>query len=125
MQSLYENLMVYKKSLELVVYFENVVKNFDCYHKYTVGTELRNLSHAILVLIAKANTKRDRKQCLEIAIEKLEELKILVHVCKEIKAFHSFNSFEFVTKLIIEISKQSEGWLRSQNVSSKPLEAVR
>jgi four helix bundle protein len=125
MESRYENLRVYKKALELVVYFENTVRGFDRYHKYTVGEDLRNLSRSILVLIAKANTKTERKQCLESALEKLEELKILIHVCKEIKAFHSFSSFEFVTKSIVDISKQCEGWLKSQNVSSKPLGAVR
>lgn len=125
MQALYENLRVYKKSFELVVYFENTVRGFDRYHKYTMGSELRNLSRAILVLIAKANTKCERKQCLEEALDKLEELKILVHVCQEIKAFRSFESFEFSTKLIIDIAKQCEGWSRSQNVASKPLETVR
>lgn len=122
MKAFYENLRVYKKSLELVVYFEKTVRGFDRYDKYTVGADLRNLSKAILVLVAKANTKVGREQCLKMALEKLEELKIIVHVCKEINAFKSFKSFEFVTKLIVEISKQCEGWLRSQNTSGNPLE---
>jgi len=120
MPALYENLRVYKKSFELVVYFENAVKGFDRYHKYVIGSELRNLARSILILIARANTKSDRIQCLRTALEKLEELKILVRLGKETKAFKSFKSFEFVTKLIIEISKQCEGWLRSQNVSGEP-----
>lgn len=124
MKALYENLRVYKKAFELVVYFENTVRGFDRYHKYTVGSELRNMSRMILMLIAKANTKRERIHCLELALERLEELKILVHVCKEIKAFRSFKSFEFVTKLIIDVSKQCEGWLRSQNTSGKSSEAA-
>ncbi len=33
----YENLPIYKKSLELAVYIENVVRNFSRYHKYTIG----------------------------------------------------------------------------------------
>ncbi len=33
----YENLHIYKKSLELAVYIENVVRNFSRYHKYTIG----------------------------------------------------------------------------------------
>jgi hypothetical protein len=56
MQSRYENLPVYKKALDLVVYFENLIRHFEKYHKYTIGSELRNLSRRILVLIAKANT---------------------------------------------------------------------
>lgn len=125
MHSLYENLRVYKKSLELVVYLENVVRNFDRYHKYTVGEELRNHSRTILFLVAKANTKADRTRCLQEAIGKIEELKILANVCKELKAFKSFKTFETVTRLIVDISKQCEGWLRSQNAAGKPSEAVR
>ena len=125
MQSLYENLRVYKKSLELVTYLEDTVRSFDRYHKYTVGTDLRNTAREVLMLVAKANTKARRKECLEQAIEKVEELKILVNVCKEIKAFRSFKSFELSTRLIVDISKQCEGWSRYQNVPGKPSETVR
>jgi len=83
MGSLYENLPVYKKALDLTVYFEKIVSNFSRYHKYTVGTELRNLSRRILVLIAKANIRRDRMNALQETLSKLEELKILIRICKE------------------------------------------
>ncbi|MCK4824130.1 four helix bundle protein [bacterium] len=115
MSSFYEKLPVYKKALDLVVYIEKIVQNFSRYHKYTVGTELRNLSRRILMLIAKANAKQERKATLLEIIEKLEELKILVRICKEIKVFRSFKSFEFTSKSVIEVTKQCEGWLRSQN----------
>ena len=115
MNSLYENLPVYKKALDLTVYFENIVRNFSKYHKYTVGTELRSLSRRILVLIAKANTRCVRENALSEALEKIEELKILVRICKEIKAFRSFKSYEFASKSIMNIAKQCEGWLRSRS----------
>ena len=121
MQSAYENLPVYKKSLELTVYFENIVKYFSRYHKYTVGTDVRNLSRQILILIAKANIKAGRKEFLVDALKKLEELKILIRICKELKVFNSSNSYEVSSKLVIDIIKQCEGWLRSQNpVPNKP-----
>ena len=37
----YEHLPIYKKSLDLAVYIETVVKGFARYHKYTLGSELR------------------------------------------------------------------------------------
>jgi hypothetical protein len=115
MQSAYENLPVYKKSLELTVYIENIVKYFSRYNKYTVGTDLRNLSRQILVLIAKANIKAGRKDYLIEALDKLDELKILIRICKELKTFHSPHSYEVASKLVLNIIKQCEGWLRSQN----------
>jgi len=117
MNSLYENLPIYKKALDLTVSFENIVRGFSRYHKYTVGAELRNLSRRILVLIAKANIKRERVSVLSEALKSLEELKVLIRLCKEIKAFRSFKSYELATRLTIEVAKQCEGWLRSQNSS--------
>lgn len=118
MSSAYENLPVYKKALDLTVYFENIVRHFDKYHKYTVGSELRKLSMRIVVLTAKANLKANRIEMLVASLEKLEELKILIHVCKEIKAFNNPKSFEVVCRLVLDITKQCEGWLsKSQNPS--------
>jgi four helix bundle protein len=113
----YENLPVYKSALDLVVYIEKIVRFFSRYHKYTIGSDLRNASRKVLLLVAKANVKQDRKTALTEALEKLDELKMLIRVCKEVKAFRSFKSFEFAAKSVIGISKQCEGWLRSQNPS--------
>lgn len=104
----YENLSVYKKAQELAVYFEDTVRGFDRYHKYTIGTELRNLSRRICVLIALANTKARRAGSLSEAIEKLEELKISIRVAQDLDAFPSFKSFEYSTKLTVDVSRQKE-----------------
>jgi len=113
----YEHLPIYKKMFDLVVYFENIVKGFSRYNKYTLGSEMRNLSREILVLIIKANSAREKKALLLNVRDKLEELKILVRVSKEVKAFKNFTSFEYLIKQIVEISRQNQGWLKSQNLS--------
>ncbi len=116
--SAYENLPVYKKAQDLAVYFDKVVCHFAKRHKYNIGSKLINLSLDALLLIAAANKKAERIERLIEALDKLEEIKILLHYSKEIKAFHKFKSFEFAVKSVIEVSKQCEGWLRSQNSSS-------
>jgi len=115
MNSLYENLPIYKKALDLVVYFEKIVRNFSRYHKYTVGTELRDSSREILRLIVKANSARNKSELLLKIREEIEELKVLIKICKEIQAFRSFNSFEYSIRSAVDIAKQNEGWLKSQN----------
>jgi len=112
MQSAYEGLPIYKAALDMTVYFEKIVRHFDKYNKYQIGSELRGLSFEILSLVAEANTKQMRQECLEEAIKLLKRLKIKIHVCKELKAFNSFNSFEFSTKLVVSVLKQCEGWKR-------------
>ena len=119
MNAAYENLPVYKQALDLTVYFETVVRNFERYHKYTIGTDLRNKCRSILMMIIKANKKSDRKMYLEMTVRRLEELKILIRIAKEIKAFRSLHSFEFATKKTVEVAKQCEGWLKCQNSSSQ------
>ena len=46
-----------------------------------------------------------------------------VRSAKEVKAFNSFKSFEFSTKETINVLKQCEGWLKSQNVAGRTLGA--
>ena len=116
-EALYERLPVFKDALDLAVYFEKIVQHFSRYHKYTIGTDLKNLSRRILILIARANTKQERKKSLNETLEKLRELRITIKLCKEVKAFRSFKSFEFATKSVSKVARQCEGWLRSQNSS--------
>ncbi|MBI4707757.1 MAG: four helix bundle protein [Candidatus Omnitrophica bacterium] len=108
--SFYEDLKVYKKAKDMATYFEEIVRHFDRYNKYNLGADIRKLAREILVLIAKANTRRLRIELLGKSIDKLEELKIILNLAKEAKAFNSFKSFEVSTKLVIEVLKQCEGW---------------
>ena len=54
----YDNLPIYKSTLDLVVYIETIVKVFERYHKYTIGKDLRNYSKELLFMIQKANMRR-------------------------------------------------------------------
>ena len=42
--------------MDLTIYFEKIVRNFTRYHKYTLGSELREKSREIVGLIIKANS---------------------------------------------------------------------
>ena len=61
----FEHLLIYKKAYEITIHFENIVRNFSRYHKYTVGTELRQLSRESLQLIRRANNSYDKVLLLE------------------------------------------------------------
>jgi len=43
----YEHLAIYKKAMDLTIYFEKTVKEFSRYQKYTLGTDLRNISREV------------------------------------------------------------------------------
>lgn len=51
----YENLPIFKVAIELCAYIETIVRGFEKYHKYTIGSDLRSESRAALYLIHRAN----------------------------------------------------------------------
>jgi len=79
----YEHLPIYKQALDVAVHFEKVVAGFSRYHKYTLGTELRSKSRAIVALIVKANAAPDKRPHLVTLREALDELLILMRIAKE------------------------------------------
>ena len=111
----YEHLPIFKSAIDLAVYIEQIVAGFPRYHKYTLGSELRTLAHKIVLLVVKANNAQDKRPLLKELMDVEEEMKILVHISKEVKAFHSFNSFETCIRHLDNVIRQSAGWMRSQN----------
>ena len=102
----YEHLPIYKQAMDVAVHFEKLVAGFcelslrgipanpgSRYHKYTLGTELRNTSLAVVALIVKANAARDKPPEFLALRERLEELLILMRLAKEVRAFKNFQSF--------------------------------
>jgi hypothetical protein len=81
----YEHLQIYKAAIDLAVYIEQIVAGFSHYHKYTLGTELRTLSHKIVVLIIKVNNMTDKRAGLTELSNILEEMKVIIHLSKEVK----------------------------------------
>jgi hypothetical protein len=101
-------------------------------------------------LIVRANARRDKAPVLLELREEMEELKVLLRLCHDAKAFANFNSFEHAVthqpsvpqsfggnpsasgldaRLKIagmtifrrsEIAKQNEGWLKSQQQGRGP-----
>ena len=100
--------------MDLAIYFEKVVTNFSRYHKYTLGSELREKSRKVVELIIRTNSNVDKLPLLLELRDRLEELKVLIRICKEVKAFNRFNSFVHALDLVVELSRQSEGWIKVQ-----------
>ena len=110
----YENLPIFKLAMDLCVYLETIVRKFEKYHKYTIGVDLRNYSKDILFLINRANfSKEDRLQNLIKLRDKCEDLKMLIRISKELKAFNSFKQFEYSSKLTVNVCRQAQAWLRA------------
>lgn len=115
-----EHLPIYKAAYDCCLYFEQVVRNFSRYHKYSIGQDLRDGARRALRLIVRANARADKVPVLLDIREEVEELKVLLRLCNDAKAFASFNSFEHGIRLVTDIAKQNEGWLKSQQQGRGP-----
>jgi len=110
----YEHLPIYKAAMDLCVYFEKIIRHFDKHHKYIIGADLRRLSIKAVMLIIKANNVKNKLSLLFELKDILEEISILIRICKEVKAFHSFKSFEVSVRLLGNMIRQCQGWIKSQ-----------
>ncbi len=116
----YEHLPIYKKALDVAVYFEQTVAGFSRYHKYTLGSEMRTKSREIVQRIIRANASRERQADLLALRAALEELLLLLRIGKEVKAFQSFRSYQHAAEAVVSVSRQNEGWLRSCGAARGP-----
>ena len=108
--------------MELLAFIEQVVKNFSRYNKYTIGTRLRDACWEVTTLIVQANNTSiaERLPLLIRLRDKIEEVNIGLAVAKELKAFAKYNSYRHAAKLAVDVSRQSEGWLKSVTTISSP-----
>ena len=111
----YEHLPIYKAALDLTVHLEQVVAGFSRYHKYTLGTELREGSRAVLQQVVRANNSRvaaDRASRLLDLRDKIDTLLLSMRVGKEVKAFKSFAGYLHAVEQVGVVARQNEGWLK-------------
>ena len=114
----YEHLPIYKTAMDLTVYFEQVVRNFSRYHKYTLGSDLRQQSRELVTVIIRANSRREKLPVLYELRERLEALLVLLRIGQEVRAFQHVAAYGRAAELVVALSRQNEGWIKSQSRSA-------
>lgn len=110
-----EHLPIYKSAYDLCLWLEQVVRGFSRYQKYAIGSDLRTMSRRILRLVVRANARTDKTEALLDLREEVEAMKATMRLAFDAKAIEGIASFEHGMRLVVEIAKQNEGWLRSQS----------
>ena len=109
----YKDLPIWRDAMRLAVEMEVAVRGFPRYHKYTLGTELRQASHLICQEVAHAALWASlRLQTLQRLVERIEALKISVQLAKELRAFANFAQFERGVEPAVSVGRRSGGWLK-------------
>lgn len=99
----------------MTVQFERVVSGFSRYHKYTLGTELREASRAVLHQVLRANNAKDmseRSAELLVLRDRFEALLLVMRVAKEVKAFKSFAGYLHAVGQAGSVARRNEGWFK-------------
>jgi hypothetical protein len=113
-----KNFPIWRDAEALVIQVELAVRQFPRYHKYTLGTELRQLAMQVLSNVTHAiNQKqgaqgkiKSRMQWLARLILVVQELKLKIQIGKTLQAFASFAVFEQLAKLVVAVAKQATAW---------------
>jgi hypothetical protein len=108
----YEHLPIYREAYDLTVHIEKIVQNFGRYHKYTLGTDLRNKCRLILEKIVETNNDENKAPYLLELRKELEVFKILARLCHDAGGFQNTRSYLHIAERITNIARQSEGWLK-------------
>jgi hypothetical protein len=94
-----------------------MTKDYEREYKYTLGENIKNVSHDILDLIIEVNSleNKDKAEGLKIVLVKTEKLKIYMRISCDLKII-SPKQLGNLAEKIEEIERQINGWI---NYSSK------
>jgi hypothetical protein len=90
------------------------ISRFPRAHKFTLGDRITNLGLDVLMLLIDANYTRDKMEMLRKANLKLEHLRYLLRLCKDLELF-SLKHYEYISREINEAGSQIGGWLKQQD----------
>jgi hypothetical protein len=102
---------LWRDSQQLLLLIEQAVRHFPRYHKYTLGTELRQQAMRISRLLVRAYNDKEQRVTYVIKLnEAVDDLKIQIQLAKELSAFRHFKEFDTIARLAVAVGKQSGGW---------------
>ncbi len=107
----YDDLPLYKASYDLFLEIFRFVKEFNREYKYTIGESLKKEALKLIILIYKANSREDKRDVLREGRERVEIIRLLVRLTKDLKQI-SIKKFVFLNKKIEVVSRQLAGWQR-------------
>ena len=82
-------------------------------HKFTLGDRIINLGLDTLMLLVEASYTRDKLDLLRQANLKLEQMRSLLRLCKDLELF-SLKRYGYISREINEVGSLIGGWVKQQ-----------
>ena len=122
---------IYRDCRRLLVHTESMVQRFARYHKYTVGTDLRQQAMSIMRGVHRAVYDRAQQgKHIQALVWAVDDYKLSLQLAMEVGAFVTgkmssslpssakFAAFELALTLASTIGKQSGGWAKLKHEAS-------
>ena len=104
-----------KLAESLCVQMEQAVSRFSRYHKYTIGTKLREAAMAVAEIAHLAWRERVRQSVwTRRLVAAVDTLKLRMQIGKQLRAFASFGQFEALMRSAVDLGRQAGGWHKQQ-----------
>jgi len=108
------NLPIFEKTYELILWLYPTVNKFPKSQRFILGQHIENTILEILEEVIETNQKRNKAPFLKKISVKLDKLRILIRLSKDLK-FISIRQYSFAAEKINEIGKMLGGWIKSSN----------
>jgi len=82
-------------------------------YKFTLGDRLMNLGLDVLTLLVEARYTHDKIVLLNQANVKLEQMRYLLRLCKDLEIF-TIKSYEYIAREINKVGSLIGGWMKQQ-----------
>jgi hypothetical protein len=104
-----------KAAERLQLEIEQAVRAFPRYHKYALGSDLREQARTVVRLCHRAWRDRPRQRhWTEQLVWAIDEVKLSLQLGSQLRAFRSFAQFEQLIRLAEDLGRQAGGWKRQQ-----------
>ena len=109
---MFQNLPIFEKTYELILWIYPAVNKFPKSQKFVLGQQIENSILEILKEIIQANSERNKLPYLKQISVRLDKLRILIRLSKDLK-FISIRQYGFAADKINEIGRMLGGWIKS------------
>ena len=109
------DISVVVKTYDYTLWLLPHLAKFSRDHRFTLGNRMEEALLDIIELLVEASYTRDKRELLRKANMRLERLRYLTRLAKDMKQI-SLSQYEFAAKAMQEIGAEIGGWTRSVGI---------
>jgi hypothetical protein len=106
-----DDLIIYQKTYDLILWFFPIINKFPKKQRFVLGQQIENELLEIIKDIILANNERNKTEILKRISVRLDTLRILVRLAKDLR-FLNIKHYENAAVKMNEIGRLLSGWMK-------------